>query len=235
MHKTTIIIQLLLIVTFQHSIANQLPQPEFQIAYTSSEDWEDRKDLIEDSLEEVEEMREDSIERVAEIAGDIQDSIQEYSIGMEGRRLRFSVVNYFAINKGHLVILPEYSLVNRIACIEFGFNGISFNQGDKKGKHHFLSVAPVAGIVPFLSRPVRTSFGGGVAMQFETSNHMSTSYAPFLYMTGTVFYAKRVSSSITARYLHSVEGGYCYWGSDYNPKKPGDSWVDIGLSVDFYF
>jgi hypothetical protein len=234
MHRTTII-KLLLIATFQLSNANQINQPEFQIAYSSEEDLEDRKDLIEDSLEEVEEMREDSIERVEEREDDIQDSIQEYRIGMEGRRLRFSIINYFAINKGHLVILPEYCLVDRIAFIEFGFNGISFNQGDKNGKHHFLSFAPVAGVVPFLSRPVRTSFGAGMAMQFETSNHMSTSYAPFLYMTGTVFYAKRVSSSITARYLHSVEGGYCYWGSFYNPKKQGDSWVDIGLSVDFYF
>jgi hypothetical protein len=41
-------------------------EPEVQIAYTSKEDWDDRQDLIEDSLEVVEEMREDSIELVEE-------------------------------------------------------------------------------------------------------------------------------------------------------------------------
>ncbi len=236
MHKTTVIFNSLLLLTFQLSIADQLYSPAYQVAYTSKEDLDDeREDYIEDSLERVEEAREDSIDKADDIADKVQDSIQEYNVGPEGRRLRLSFVNYFALHNNHLLVLPEVSIVDRIANFEFGFHGISFLQSDNRVQRKYLSVSPMAGVLPFLSRPVRISFGAGMAMQFETTDHMSAIFAPYLYSTGTVFYVKRVSSSVTARFLRSFKGDYCYRGSNYYPKKEGASWVDIGVSVDFYF
>jgi hypothetical protein len=236
MQKTTIIIYLIVIITFQFSIADQVNSPEFQIAYNSKDDLDDdREDYIEDSLEQVKDMREDSNDKADDVTDKIQDSIQEFNVGPEGRRLRLSFINYFALRNHHLLVLPEVSIVDRIALFEFGFNGISFLQSDNKTERKFICISPVAGFLPVLSRPVRVSFGAGMAFQFETTDHMSINLASFLYSTGTVFFVKRVSSSITTRFLHSIKGEYCYRGSDYYPKKKGTSWIDIGLSVDAYF
>jgi hypothetical protein len=226
-------IALLSILSYQIS-SSEISTALFPAIVFSDKD-NDREEALEDSIELAKEKRDDSLDLSHDKMDKVQDSIQEEQVGPEGRRLRLSFGAYFTFNNSHLLALPELSIINRTALFEYGLSGLSFQQSNPEGEHFFLTASPTLGFLPLLSRPLRITFGAGMAFQFETSNHFKTSFAPFIYSSGTIFFVKRISSTLNARLLHLTKGTFGYYSSDYYPKEDGDSWIDIGISVDFYF
>jgi len=192
-------------------------------------------DRVRDSLDDVNDKKEDSLDRVSDHKDRVQDSIQEAAVGAEGRTLRLSAQVAFATHDDKLLLSSSFALVNRFDFVEIGLQEIAFYEsGDDNGKYYF-TLSPSVGFVPFLTRPFRMSAGVGSSVQFGFNNAHSECIAPFLYVTGTVFFVKRVSSSVSFRVHHAASGDFLYSGLKHRPIHEGSTWGDMMASVDFYF
>lgn len=192
-------------------------------------------DHVEDSLDKLADHVEDSVEKGYDKADRIQDSLQEVAVGPEGRDFRFSLVFSLAHEDDRWLFLPTFGITKRMDFVEFGLHEVAFNQSDPDGSQYFLTLSPSVGLVPLLTRPLRLSGGVGSSFQIIFRNHDSFAISPFIYFSGTVFYQKRISSTVTLRVRHTSSGGFLYISKEHHEINNGFSWLDLAASIDFYF
>jgi hypothetical protein len=77
--------------------------------------------------------------------------------------------------------------------------------------------------------------GAGSSFQIIFRDHDSFAITPFIYFSGTVFYQKKISSTVTLRGRHASTGGFLYISKKHHEINNGFSWLDLAASIDFYF
>lgn len=192
-------------------------------------------DKVEDSLEDHEDRVADSTDKAQDREDRKQDSLQEFLVGPEGRTVRLSFVVSGTIRDGNFKILYTPSLSKRIGLIDIGLQDFTFTSSAPNRNDFLMTLSPSVGVIPVLTRPFRFSTGIGISFQTKLNDNCSTSSSPFLYTAYTFFYVKRISSTLMVRGRYVYKGDFNYWSSIYDPIPKGTYWIDMGMSVDFYF
>lgn len=221
-------------IAMSYAVNSLSYQQIFAVSHLSSrsDSIEDIRDHLEDSIDRAEDIK----DRTEDIKDRVNDSIQEAAVGPEGRDLRLSFIFTATRNNHWWLFQPAFALVKRYNYMEIGLHEMAINPTDFTDKQkYYLLVSPAIGYVPVLSRPFRFSCGLGSSMQIAFQGGDEFTFSPFIYLSGTAFYAKRFSSTVTLRGRHNSNQGFLYITRRYHELKEGDSWFDMAASVDFYF